>query len=237
MKFFSLDHRYFLVLLLFAVFIFTVWPEIDLWFSLLFYSGSGFFPANEVGFVKSVYYGTPWAGRALFGTAMIIVLIALAAPHQISRRVWRRSAAVVTVVVLGIGLLVHTVLKDGMGRPRPRDVSVFAGPTSFVPTFMPSNFCNTNCSFVSGHACVGFALMSIGMLGVRRRRIFWFQTGIFFGSLIGLVRIAQGGHFLSDIIFAFFAIWGSHLLIRAVWLRFRAWQLERLFSRAQQLSA
>jgi len=133
----------------------------------------------------------------------------------------------VLVVVLGIGLLVHTVLKDGMGRPRPRDVQAFAGPTAFVPVFVPSQFCQTNCSFVSGHSAVGFALMSLGMFGIRRRRQFWLCTGLVAGGLIGLVRIAQGGHFLSDIVFSLIAIWSTHLMIRAVWLRLRGWQILR----------
>jgi lipid A 4'-phosphatase len=48
------------------------------------------------------------------------------------------------------------------------------------------------------------------------------------GGLIGLVRVSQGGHFLSDVVFSLIAIWGSHLLIRAVWLRFRFWQLHKV---------
>jgi len=148
-------------------------------------------------------------------------------PSRVSRRNWRRACSVVAVVVLGIGLLVHTVLKDGMGRPRPRDVQAFAGPTAFVPVFVPSQFCQTNCSFVSGHSAVGFGLMSLGMFGIRRKRQFWLVTGLVVGGLIGLTRIAQGGHFLSDIVFSLIAIWFSHLFIRTVWLRFRAWQLRR----------
>jgi lipid A 4'-phosphatase len=148
-------------------------------------------------------------------------------PYRVSRRNWRRSSAVVAVVVLGIGFLVHTVLKDGMGRPRPRDVQAFAGPTAFVPVFVPSQFCQTNCSFVSGHSAVGFALMSLGMFGIRRKRQFWLFTGLVVGGVIGLTRVAQGGHFLSDIVFSLIAIWSSHLLIRAVWLRFRGWQFHR----------
>ena len=148
-------------------------------------------------------------------------------PSKVSRRNWRRASAFVVVVVLGIGLLVHAVLKDGMGRPRPRDVQAFAGSTAFVPVFVPSQFCQSNCSFVSGHAAVGFSLMSLGMFGVRRRRKFWLHTGLIAGGLIGLTRIAQGGHFLSDVVFSLIAVWASHLLIRAVWLRFRRWQLQR----------
>ena len=69
--------------------------------------------------------------------------------------------------------------------------------------------------------------MSVGLLGVRRRRQFWFLTGLFAGSMIGLVRIMQGGHFLSDVVFSLVSIWAVHLLIRAIWIRFRALQLQR----------
>jgi lipid A 4'-phosphatase len=214
-------------LFLLASALFMVYPQLDLWVSHLFYADAGNFPANQMWLVKGIYFGTPWAGRVLFAVSVFLLILAVFMPYKVSRRHWRRASALVMVVVLGIGLLVHTVLKDGMGRPRPRDVQAFAGPTAFVPVFVPSQFCQTNCSFVSGHAAVGFALMSLGMFGIRRKRQFWLFTGLFVGGLIGLARISQGGHFLSDIVFSLIAIWSSHLLIRAVWLRFRAWQIHR----------
>jgi len=216
-------------------FLFLIWPELDLVVSNFFYAGFGFFPANENWFVRAVYDSVPWMGRVLFCLSLFVALIAILAPSFVSRRHWRRAVAFVIVVVVGIGLLVHVILKDGMGRPRPRDIQVFAGPTSFVPIFKPSQFCTRNCSFVSGHAAVGYSLMSLGMLGVRRRRHFWFVVGISAGTLIGIVRIAQGGHFLSDVVFSFIAIWGSHLLIRESWLRFRARQLFPSSSRGVNL--
>jgi len=218
-----------IALFLFATLVFSVYPQLDLWVSHLFYANYGSFPANEMWLVKVIYHGTPWAGRVLFVCSIILLAVAVLMPSRVSRRNWRRACAFVAVVVLGIGLLVHTVLKDGMGRPRPRDVQAFAGPTAFVPVFVPSQFCQTNCSFVSGHSAVGFALMSLGMFGIRRRRQFWLFTGLVVGGLIGLARVAQGGHFLSDIVFSLIAIWSSHLLIRTVWLRFRGWQFHRKF--------
>lgn len=206
---------------------FTVFPQVDIWFSQLFYADQGVFKANDWLLVKGVYHLTPWMGRFAFIFAVCILLLSILSPSKVSRRHWRRAAAVVSVVILGIGLLVHTVLKDGMGRPRPRDVQSFMGATAYVPVMVPSQFCQTNCSFVSGHAAVGFAVMSMGMLSVRRRRQFWLFTGMVAGGLIGLVRISQGGHFLSDVVFSLIAIWGAHLLIRAVWLRFRYWQFQK----------
>lgn len=214
-----------LITLTVGAILFVVWPSLDLIVSNWFYVGQGIFPANDYWFVIGIYQGAPILGRLLFFMALFVVVTAICLPEKISRRFWRRSAALVTVVILGVGLLVHAVLKDGMGRPRPRDVHAFAGVTSFVPVMTTSQFCQTNCSFVSGHAAIGFSLMSFGMFAVRKRRQFWMKAAVLVGGGIGLVRIAQGGHFLSDIIFSFIAIWFSFILIRSVWLRFRVWQL------------
>lgn len=205
--------------------LFNYFPQIDIWVTQFFYASQGIFPANDYWLVKGIYQATPWLGRFAFLFALMVLLFAIFSPSSVSRRHWRRASAVVAVVVLGIGLLVHTLLKDGMGRPRPRDVQIFMGSTDYVPVFVTSQFCQTNCSFVSGHAAVGFAIMSIGMLSTRKRRRFWLALGLISGSAIGLARIAQGGHFFSDVIFSLIAVWASHLLIRTIWIRFRAWQL------------
>ena len=44
------------------------------------------------------------------------------------------------------------------------------------------------------------------------------------GAGIGWVRIAQGGHFLSDIVFSGLVVWGSAILIRWGWLHWRVRQ-------------
>jgi lipid A 4'-phosphatase len=218
--------------------LFVFFPQIDIRVTQFFYASQGNFPANDFWLVKGIYQATPWLGRSAFLFALIVLLLAIFFPTSVSRRHWRRASAIVAVVVLGIGLLVHTLLKDGMGRPRPRDVQIFMGTTDYVPVFVPSQFCQTNCSFVSGHAAVGFALMSVGMLSIRKRRRFWLALGLMAGGAIGLARIAQGGHFFSDIVFSLIAVWGCHLLIRMIWIRFRAWQLHKAaypFSQYQSL--
>lgn len=215
----------FLLAFLFFSGLFILAPQLDIWTSSYFYKQDFGFVANEIWIVKVIYDGTPWLGRAMLLFAIAVSVTALFFPSKISRRHWRRASAMIAVVVFGLGLLVHSVLKDGMGRPRPRDIDIFAGTTAYVPVFTRSHFCASNCSFVSGHAAVGFSLMSLGMFSVRRRRQYWLMSGLIAGGLIGAVRIAQGGHFLSDVVFSFLAIWSSHLLVRALWLRFRARQL------------
>ena len=217
----------FWVLLLLASVVFSVWPHIDIAVSQWFYAGQGVFPANDLVLVKLIYRGTPWVGTALLLLCFGIVLLTLLKPTLVIRRTGRSAAAFVAVVILGTGFLVHAVLKENMGRPRPRDVIEFSGPSAYVPVFVPSQFCKTNCSFVSGHAAIGFSVMAFGMFGSRRRRHFWFGVSLLAGGLVGLVRIAQGGHFLSDVVFTLLAIWLSDLLIRACWLRWRALQLRQ----------
>lgn len=124
-----------------AAVLFSLYPQADLEFSNLFYAGDGYFPANDWWIVKAVYHGTPWLGRLFFFIAIVATLLAIVKPAMISRRHWRRAAAVFSIVILGIGLVVHVFLKDGMGRPRPRDVQIFAGSTAYVPVFSPSDFC------------------------------------------------------------------------------------------------
>jgi len=217
----------FLLLFLISSFLFILSPEIDIRTSALFYKDGANFSANDFWLVKFIYEATPWLGSAMLLVAIAVSVAAFFLPTKISRRHRRRACAVIAVIVFGLGLLVHSVLKDGMGRPRPRDLQIFAGTTSYVPVFTRSHFCSSNCSFVSGHAAVGFSLMSLGMFAIRRRRQFWLLAGFISGSVIGAARIAQGGHFLSDVVYSFLAIWLSHLILRGLWLRFRARQIHR----------
>ncbi|MDR0717023.1 MAG: phosphatase PAP2 family protein, partial [Azoarcus sp.] len=92
------------------------------------------------------------------------------------------------------------------------------GNARFTPALQPTDQCGKNCSFVSGHASAGFFAVSLGFLGGASARRRWTLAGLALGGIAGLGRIAQGGHFLSDVVFAFFITWWSAWL---VWLVFR----------------
>jgi lipid A 4'-phosphatase len=222
-----LDHGCFFLVVFSALF-FTYFANFDIWVSQLFFSESGFFTANETWWAQVIYVGTPWVGRAGLLFAIFVLIRAVLTPAKVSRRHWRRAASICAISILGIGVIVNIVLKDGVGRPRPRETLSFNGQATYVPVLVLSQSCGSNCSFVSGHAATGFALMSLGIFSIRRRRVFWLVTGALMGLSIGLVRVAQGGHFLSDIVFAFLTIWICHLVMRFTWLNFRLWQFRRL---------
>lgn len=105
-------------------------------------------------------------------------------------------------LAIGPGLLVNIVLKDNWGRPRPATITQFGGAIDYRPPVIPGGPCPKNCSFPSGHASLGFWVLAPALLTPARWRRRAVGGALFFGLFIGLIRIAQGGHFLSDVLYA-----------------------------------
>jgi lipid A 4'-phosphatase len=80
-------------------------------------------------------------------------------------------------------------------------VQEFGGPRHYSHPLQPVNECKRNCAFVSGDAALGFFLMA-GAFVCPRRRGAWLAAGGLGGGVIGFFRMAAGGHFLSDVLFA-----------------------------------
>ena len=200
--------------------LFLAVPEIDLAVSGLFYrTQEGFFLRDA------------WPATALYeATRLLTLLLALGLvgllvyAHMRRRGPWPARRAplwfLFLALLLGPGLLAHVVLKDHWDRARPRQVEQFGGDRQFSPPLLPTDQCRKNCSFVSGHAVMGFYLVAFGFVSRHRRT--WLLAGLTAGAIIGLVRIVQGGHFLSDVIFAFYATWFPTLGLYA-FMRWRGW--------------
>lgn len=120
-------------------------------------------------------------------------------------RRWRKLAAYyVLVVALGPGLLVNAVLKEHWGRPRPRDVTEFGGVEKFEH-ILEYDPVSPGKSFPSGHASMGFVLFALFFVGraLRVKGAGWMiVTAMILGGFLGLARVAQGGHFASDVMWS-----------------------------------
>ncbi len=118
----------------------------------------------------------------------------------------RMAVLVVASLALGPGLAVNVILKDNWGRARPSTIAEFAAghqsARQHTPPLVVSDQCDDNCSFPSGHAALGFWTVSLALLGPPRRRRAAVAAALGFGVAMGAVRIAQGGHFLSDVAFS-----------------------------------
>lgn len=216
------DARQWAAATLLALAAFSLWPGLDAWATGLFYH-PGLpmpFPVDQWPVVQFFYRYVPWTGRLLWIASMLclVPLLARRLPVRWRHRAW----GLLIVLVLGLWLAVNAGLKEYWGRPRPSDTTLFGGPHPYQPVWKPSHYCDRNCSFVSGHAGTGFALMAMGLAAAPATRRRWFWIGIGTGALFGLARIAQGAHFFSDVVFSGLTLWAVTQATRAVWLRQRA---------------
>lgn len=139
-----------------------------------------------------------------------------------------RWLVVLATLIVGPGLVSNVLLKDQMGRARPSQTEIFGGTKAFTPPLVATNQCAKNCSFVSGEASSLFAMFfGLAMVaGTRGRALI--AVGIVMGSFAGLIRMSQGAHFLSDVVFAaiFMAITAALMRILIIDLQ-RVWLAER----------
>ncbi|MCH8180721.1 MAG: phosphatase PAP2 family protein [Proteobacteria bacterium] len=214
--------------LFFALAVYAKFPGLDLLVSANYFDPArGFFRAQDP-LVRALYDWTPTLGRILFVVMLAHALLAswlgrgleaLGRTGQASRcrGPWRHLSVVfVCAALLGPGLLIEGVLKNTVGRPRPVQTDIFGGSEPFHGPFTPGDNPERHRSFVSSHAATGFALMALGLTGGAATRRRWLLVGLIAGSAVGTGRIMQGGHYLSDIVFAFYAVWLSCELVR--WL-------------------
>jgi lipid A 4'-phosphatase len=164
----------------------------------------------------------PWAFLYQFGNLPAFALGAMGGIAFVlsffSRRFrGDRVAAlfVVFLLALGPGLIVNTVFKDHWGRPRPADIVQFGGSETYRSFWNPGT-AGQGRSFPSGHAAIGFFLMAPFFV-LRRRAPGWARralaAGILYGSLMGLGRMVQGGHFLTDVIWSGFLVYLTGLIL------------------------
>ncbi|UCF95058.1 MAG: phosphatase PAP2 family protein [Desulfobacterales bacterium] len=189
------------LLILFG-FTFVFWfTDVDILLSSCFYSSEKgwFLKRKEPWNFLYRYGGVPGITLGLASLAAIGVSF-------ISIRVRPyRKAAIFLVVVLALGPgLVTGFFKETWGRPRPRKIENFGGPEQFLPVWKMGTSGRFK-SFPSSHASIGFYLFAPYFV-LRRTASTWarfsLSAGIIYGTLMGIGRIAQGGHFASDVLWA-----------------------------------
>jgi len=206
----------FFVLALIAAAPFLVKPEIDLIVSRWIWHAQGDRFQEPTGWFWPIYVGL----RPLIYAAAALVA-AIGAWNLLRGRRHlgldiRVTAFVLLSLAIGPGLVTDIALKDYWGRARPRDIVEFGGTRQFTPAFVPADQCARNCSFVSGHAALTFAFAPFALLAASRRRRAALSAVIGLGLFVGAMRMVQGAHFLSDVIFAGFVVVGIAMAL--AWL-------------------
>jgi len=153
------------------------------------------------------YRSAPWVtgSLAVMGAAMLVAGVI----RKGSRRLRLHGLFLLLCVILGPGLIVNGILKDHWGRPRPRQIVEFGGRLEYVPPLLP--VVTQGKSFPCGHCSVGY-LYATGWWVWRRSRPRWAAAslagGSILGTLLGIGRMAAGGHFLSDVVWSGLIAWG-----------------------------
>jgi lipid A 4'-phosphatase len=185
-----------------ASLLFLLVPGLDTTVSQIFYSGGGHFIGSRLEFVRS----TRTCFNILFCLTCALTLVGLVGSARSSgpwlNLTFSKWLFLALCLVIGPLVVTNIGLKDHWGRARPRSVVEFGGEKAFTPPLQPSNQCIHNCSFVSGEASSVYIIFFAGAFLLRRNSRRMVVLGMVLGSLAGLVRIAQGGHFLSDVVFA-----------------------------------
>ena len=223
--------------------IFRTYPEIDTVISQWFFTSGECWqdqkPPNCGRF--TLLHDTDWRdfrsfGYRLptsFGLVMVFYLLILLS-RKIPASNSELSKPIISLLVLLVGpiLLVNLILKELWGRPRPYQTEQFGGEFPYVSPGTITDFCQSNCSFVSGEASAAFWMMTFILFvpGIWR----WvFGIGIAALSTgISLLRVSFGRHYISDVIMsALFTLLIFAIIYLIVQSRWSQWVIECLVER------
>jgi lipid A 4'-phosphatase len=187
----------------------------DLTVSSFFHINGGW-PVGERFPWKFLYIVDRFPAILLAIAGLLAVVVSLRWP---SRRYWAKCGIfLILLLVLGPGVLVNTIFKDGWGRPRPCEILQFEGKKTFLQPWQ-KGISGQGRSFPSGHASAAFYMMApffIYRHRNKRRAHVWLAGGIVFGIFMSIARISQGGHFLSDTLWAFGVVYLTGLFLAAL---------------------
>lgn len=186
------------------VILFATFPSIDLGVSSLFFSPEGrLWSGREP--LPEWFRDTLRELTELATLLAFIVFIGNIRLGALQRTGWRVWAFLCGPVILCAGVLVNGVLKANIGRARPFTVSDFGGQQLFTPPFQFSTQCFSNCSFSSGETAL-IASFLLPLCALVWPRMTW-RGRVAMGCatagaiiLMSGLRIAAGGHFLSDVV-------------------------------------
>ncbi len=158
------------------------------------------------------YRSAPWitGSLAIAGVALLI----RGTMRAESRRLRLYGAYILLCVMIGPGLIINLALKDHWGRARPRQLVEFGGSSEYSQPLVP--FHASGKSFPCGHCSVGY-LYGLGWWVWRRSHprgaAASLIVGLIIGTLLGIGRMTDGGHYLSDAVWSALIAFGiAHVL-------------------------
>ena len=121
----------------------------------------------------------------------------------LAARLKRPCLVVILTIAIGPGLLVNGLLKPCWGRPRPVDTTQSAGTERYRPIWPPGGP-GAGKSFPCGHCSMAFSFISGASLVSTHpvAATVFIVAGLAYGFTMGVTRIAQGGHYPTDVVWS-----------------------------------
>jgi lipid A 4'-phosphatase len=198
--------------------LFAVYPRLDIAIAALFFEHQP--PHFDIN-VQVWVQNSRNAARVLIGLLVVPAAVAFLGkvimPNRRMLIPGRAAMFLGLTLVLGPGLIANVLLKDHWGRTRPIDLTEFGGTGRFTPWWDPRGDCPDNCSFVAGEPSGAFWTLAPAALAPPQWRVLAYGAALAFGAAIGVLRVAAGAHFFTDVVFAFvimfLVVWAVHGLL------------------------
>lgn len=157
------------------------------------------------------------------GIALATACLGLAVAARLGKapKCYLKPALVVVLsVIIGPGLVVNGILKPFWGRPRPQEIKAFGGTQEYRPVQRPAGPGGGK-SFTCGHCSVAFSVVSAASFYHCHPALAGaaLGAGLAFGIVTGEARIAQGGHYPSDVLWSGIIVFVVVALLH--WIVFR----------------
>jgi lipid A 4'-phosphatase len=195
-----------------CVLFFLFFPRLDIAFTNIFYHNGEFF-MSRYSWIK-FFYDTAQIISGVVGGVLIVTYAVLKIycpkpeTNSSAKKAKKLTLFLLIALISGPVLSVNFVLKEHMGRARPSEIREFGGEKKFFGAWKVSDQTMSNGSFVSGHAAAAFYFTAFSLcFAAGRKRDIAFWSAVCYGGLVGMGRVAQGRHFLSDILFAFIVVY------------------------------
>jgi len=152
----------------------------------------------------------PWSWLYDYGEIPAFILVVAALAIYTASRFGRAAKAyrkpclvVILTVIIGPGILVNGIFKGGWGRPRPAEITTFGGTWEYRTPTQPG-IPGRGKSFTCGHCAMAFAIASGAAVYPLHpgAALVLFASGLAYGAVMGVARVAQGGHFPTDVLWS-----------------------------------
>jgi len=202
--------------------VFGIYPELDLKLAALFFDPqTGRFPLKASAWAAFARDAAMWITWAMVIPALGALVLKMWRPDRPLLISGRAILFLLTTLVLSSVVLSNVVFKSYWGRPRPVVVTQFNtgefNRLDFVPWWDPRGGCARNCSFFSGEGSAAFWAVAPAALAPPAFRPLAYVAAMAFGTATGVMRMAFGGHFFTDIaaagIVTFLVVWLSYGLL------------------------